>query len=278
MSTQATLPPETPAEAKSGGGVVLQRFVGRHSWALLILGDCFGELPEITADVTITDPPYGATACEWDSRPDLAAMWALLSRTGSTKTVMTATEPFATDVIVSNRENFRWDDVWVKPPCGMLMKDRPLRAHERILVFGRGVYHAIKTDTRNLQVKLGKVKKLNSRGEAEAYGQKNWTRDTWEETGERCAKSVVYFARKKNNQFTLANQHHPTEKPVGLMQYLVEMHTDPGAVVFDPFAGSGSTGVACVRTGRNFIGIERDAAHYKTACDRIAHELDGALL
>jgi DNA modification methylase len=62
------------------------------------------------------------------------------------------------------------------------------------------------------------------------------------------------------------------------MQYIVEMHTDKAQAIFDPFMGSGSTGVACVRTGRNFIGIERDAAHYKTACDRIAHELDGALL
>lgn len=263
------------AEARPGS---VQRFVGRHSWALLINADCFGDLPHICADAIITDPPYGATACEWDVRPDLQKLWGLMPIVGATKAVMLATEPFATDLINSNRKHFRWDDVWVKPPCGMLMKDRPLRAHERILVFGDGAYHPVKTSAAELLRKLGTVKKLNGNSDAEAYGQDVWTRDTWTETGERCAKSVVYFSRPKNNQHTKANQNHPTEKPVGLMQYIVEMHTDRGQIIFDPFMGSGSTGVACARTGRHFIGIERDAAHYKTACARIAHELDGVLL
>jgi DNA modification methylase len=75
------------------------------------------------------------------------------------------------------------------------------------------------------------------------------------------------------------NYVHPTQKPVQLMAWCLDIAKVPaGATVLDPFMGSGSTGIACLRTGRNFIGIERDAAHYKTACDRIAHELDGALL
>jgi DNA modification methylase len=72
---------------------------------------------------------------------------------------------------------------------------------------------------------------------------------------------------------------HPTQKPVALMAWcLAQVKVPEGATVLDPYMGSGTTGIACLRTGRNFIGIERDAAHYKTACDRIAHELDGALL
>jgi site-specific DNA-methyltransferase (adenine-specific) len=232
----------------------------------------------IKCDAVITDPPYGVTACKWDVRPDTQKLWELIRLTCASKTVMIATEPFATDLINSNRKNFRWDDVWVKPPCGMLMKDRPLRAHERILIFGTGVYNPIKTSACELLRKLGTVKKLNGNSDAKVYGQKEWIRDTWTETGERCAKSVVYFSRPKNNQHTKTNQNHPTEKPVGLMQYIIEMHTDSGNTILDPFMGSGSTGVACARAGRNFIGIERDAKYHKIACDRIAHEFDGTLL
>ena len=251
-----------PGWASDCGRVVLYR------------ADCRDVLPTLgPVDAVITDPPYGMTACEWDTAPNMAQFWMQINAVCSGKTVITASEPFATDVIISNRANFRWDDVWVKPPCGMLNTDRPLRAHERIIVFGKGPYNAIKTETANLQVKLGKVKLLNSRGEAEAYGQKDWRRDTWTETGERCAKSVTYFARKKNNQHTQENQFHPTEKPIGLMQYLVEMHTDAGATVLDPYMGSGTTGIACIRSGRKFVGIERDPAHYQTALERIQREL-----
>ncbi len=253
-------------------------FVSECGRVTLYLADCMDVLPALgPVAAVITDPPYGVTACEWDTAPDMSQFWAQINPLCSGKTIITATEPFATDVIISNRPNFRWDDVWVKPPCGMLMKDRPLRAHERILVFGRGPYTPIKSSAAALLAKIGKTKLLNSVRESEAYGQKEWTRDTWKETGERCAKSVVYFARKKNNQFTLANQHHPTEKPVGLMQYLVEMHTDHGDVVFDPFMGSGTTGVACILTGRRFIGIERDPKHYATALERIRREIEGDL-
>ena len=74
------------------------------------------------------------------------------------------------------------------------------------------------------------------------------------------------------------NDLHPCQKPVPLMAWLIRELTEEGQTVLDPFMGSGSTGIAAARLHRNFIGIERDAAHYKTACDRIAHELDGALL
>ncbi len=84
---------------------------------------------------------------------------------------------------------------------------------------------------------------------------------------------MVYFSRPKNNQHTSENQNHPTEKPVGLMQYLVEMHTKDGCTVLDPYMGSGTTGIACIRTGRRFIGIEKDPVHYATAAERIKREL-----
>ena len=240
----------------------------------LYLGDCRDVLPTLgKVDAVITDPPYGVTACEWDTAPDMAQFWGYVNAVCSGKTIITATEPFATDVIISNRANFRWDDVWVKPPCGMLNKDRPLRAHERILVFGRGPYTPIKSSAAALLAKIGKTKLLNSVRESEAYGQKEWTRDTWTETGERVAKSVVYFSRPKNNQHTFANQNHPTEKPVGLMQYLVEMHTSERDAVLDPYMGSGTTGIACIRTGRRFVGIEKDPTHYATALKRITNEL-----
>lgn len=121
-------------------------FVSECGRVTLYLADCMDVLPALgPVAAVITDPPYGVTACEWDTAPDMSQFWAQINPLCSGKTIITATEPFATDVIISNRPNFRWDDVWVKPPCGMLNKDRPLRAHERLLVFGRGPYTPIKS-------------------------------------------------------------------------------------------------------------------------------------
>lgn len=241
------------------------------NFVVIYNADCRELLPHLSSvSHIITDPPYGVTACAWDSVPDLPELWQMLKPLCSGAFVFTATQPFATDLINSNRKDFRFEDIWAKPPTGMMMKDRALRSHENILIFGRHKFNPQPFDATVLHRKIGGVKKLNSVAGHEAYGQKEWKRDQWIETGERFPRSVFYFGRRKNNQFTKNNQHHPTEKPLELMEYLIATYTDKGDTILDPFAGSGTTLIAARNLGRKAIGIEISKGYCETAVNRLA--------
>ena len=183
---------------------------------------------------------------------------------------MTATQPFATDVINSNRAAFKFDDVWVKPPCSMMTKGRPLRSHELVLVFGSGPFSPQMCEATNLFRKIGEVKNLNSTAPQRVYGLKDYVRDKITETGERMPRSVFYFGRPKNNQFTKDNQFHPTGKPVALFEHLVKTYSNPGDVVLDPFAGACTTALACIAAGRKYICIEREGEYVAVGNKRIS--------
>ena len=270
-----TAAPTTPAIANDAqrGSHSLQRLVGGHCRATLYNGDALEVLTTLDAvQAVITDPPYGMTACEWDSAPDLAALWTALKKICSGGIVMTAIQPFASDLIQSNRAGFKYDIIWRKSNVtGFLnSKNAPLRQHESILIFGGDVTYNPqmwkKENYRSAQ------KTVNANGVYGAIGEGVF-RTVPNDTG--FPRSVIDC----NTAYHERNAGlHPTQKPEGLMSYLVLTYTNPGDTILDCYMGSGTTGVAAVRHGRNFIGIERDAAHYKTACDRIAHELDGALL
>jgi DNA modification methylase len=249
----------------------LHRMVGRHSWACLILGDCLDALKDLQAvDAVITDLPYGVTEGEWDVRVNLAAWWEAIGRVCNGRVVTTCSQPYTTDVIASNREAFKYAMVWDKGCAANFgsAKKTPLRVHEDVLVFGGGTY--------NPQRRPGQ--KNHSRRPCEIIPKREHMTGirkqlASDESGMKWPTSIIY-APKHTSRENL----HPTQKPVELMRYLVETYTNPGETVCDPFAGSGTTGIACAHSRRNFIGIERDASHYATACARIAHELDGALL
>lgn len=123
----------------------------------------------------------------------------------------------------------------------------------------------------------GEVKNLNSVTTHRAYGVKYYRRDTITETGERQPRSVFYFGRPKNNQFTKGNQFHPTEKPVALFEYLVKTYSNEGDVVLDPFAGSGTTALACTITNRRYICIERESEYVDIARRRLADGVQAEL-
>ena len=211
----------------------------------VIRGDCRDVLP-VECDAVVTDPPYGVTDHEWDKViPAVEWMRAACC-------VATASEPFATALIGQAPLPFRFDCVWVKNCCSNAMnaKRMPLRRHERVLIFGDYAWNPKKRERTP-----DEMKRLNKR-----------QRETM-----RFATPDTVLEFDSVNCRSGERTEHPSQKPVELMRYLVDTFTT--GTVCDPFMGSGTTGLACIRTGRKFIGIEKDARFFETARKRLEAEL-----
>jgi site-specific DNA-methyltransferase (adenine-specific) len=232
----------------------------------LHLGDCLDILPTLesnSVDLVLVDLPYGTTACKWDSIIPLDKLWEQYNRVckNDGAMVFTAAQPFTTILASSNLENFRYEWIWEKPQGTnpMNAKVMPLKSHENILVFYRKKpvynpqmwystpYSGFSSDTS----KIGEVY-----GKAQSKHRDN-------PDGSRYPKTVLKFKQEKGL--------HPTQKPVELMEYLIKTYTNEGDTVLDNTMGSGTTGVACVNTGRKFIGIESDPDYFKLAEERIGN-------
>ena len=227
----------------------------------LIHGDCIEkmkDIPDNSIDMVLTDPPYGTTACKWDSIIPLEPMWEQLKRVIKPRgaIVMTAMQPFTSVLVCSNLKMFKYQWVWQKEAgTGLLnAKKQPLRDHEDVCVFYS------KQPTYNPQYTEGKPYVAKKGGETSNYNPSGNV--TTVSDGKRYPKTVLKFNRDRN-------KIHPTQKPVALMEYLIKTYTNEGETVLDFTMGSGSTGVACVNTGRDFIGIELDEGYFKIAKDRI---------
>ena len=232
----------------------------------LLHGDCLDlmqALPDASVDMVLTDPPYGITRCKWDAPFSLPEMWAEYKRVcrENAAIVMFSAEPFTSALVMSNPAMFRYDMIWVKEQgTDFLNANRkPLKKHENILVFYR------KPPVYNKQMGSGKpYKAVNGNKTSSVWGdfRPGFCSDS---DGSRNPSTVLRFNRERG--------FHPTQKPVSLLEYLIKTYTDPDATVLDPFMGSGSTGVACVQTGRRFIGMELDEAYMTTARERITNAL-----
>ncbi|MBC8552566.1 MAG: site-specific DNA-methyltransferase [Candidatus Brocadiales bacterium] len=229
-------------------------------------GDCLDQMTRIpcgSVDAVVADPPYGVTQCKWDSVIPLPQMWVELDRITKPNGAMvfTASQPFTTTLISSNIKNFKYTLVWEKNAAkGFLNANRmPLRAHEDICVFYR------KPPTYNPQMVKGHpyIKKEHPSSNRQLYGKITKITSIHNVSGDRHPRSVIKIG-KRNNETS-----HPTQKPIELMEWLIKTYTNPGETVLDFTMGSGSTGVAAIGTGRNFIGIERDDEFFQLATDRI---------
>jgi DNA modification methylase len=234
----------------------------------LMLGDCLERMKEIesgSVDMILTDPPYGTTACKWDSIIDLPLMWEQIKRIIKLNgvIVMTASQPFTSVLTCSNLSMFRYDIIYDKPNgTGFFnAKKMPLRNHESILVFYK------KLPTYNPQMTHGHERKTAGKKgvNSECYG-KTITKSHYDSTS-RYPRSIQKFSSDKQK-----SKLHPTQKPVALMEYLIKTYTNEGETVLDFTMGSGTTGVACVNTGRDFIGIEMDEGYFEIAKKRINNE------
>jgi len=234
----------------------------------LIQGDCLTEMQKIksgSVDAIITDPPYGTTACKWDSVIDFDLMWEQLNRVikPNGAIVLFGSEPFSSALRMSNIKNYKYDWIWNKKLAGNAInaKRHPLKIHEIISVFNSKIYIPQKTK--------GKMrKKMGFTNQPKHIGKVNEAKETMND---------LYYP-KSIQDFTMANLRrnrlHPTQKPLDLLEYLIKTYTNESETVLDFTMGSGSTGVAAKNLNRSFIGIEQDPNYFKIAEERInKHDL-----
>jgi DNA modification methylase len=229
-------------------------------------GDCLdimSAIPNYSIDMILCDLPYEITARNrWDKIIPFAPLWGQWKRIRRPGCVIisTAVQPFTSMLVASNLEEFRYTLVWEKSNAtGFLnAKKMPLRAHEDIVVF----YD--KLPTYNPQKTFGHVRKTTKRRGTKTsnYGEANQLSDY--DSTERYPKSVLKFASDKQK-----SSLHPTQKPLALMEYLIRTYTNEGDTVLDNCMGSGTTGLACLNTNRDFIGIEKDPMYFKIAKERL---------
>lgn len=239
-------------------------------------GDSFRQLRKIqpnSIDLIITDPPYGIIDCSWDSKIDLAKLWDLLSpllKPGGIL-IFTAQQPFTTDLINSKRRWFKYCMVWDKHfPRGFLCaKYRPLMRHEDIVIFAKPgpiQYFPVFTKGKCRTRTLDPAKKKGSRGDLvyELRGSKYKDGDK-AISDKRHPVSIIqgYFDACQKGKF------HPTQKPISLFAYLIRLYSQKGDLVLDPFAGAGTTALACIETDRRYICIEQDVSYARSAKSRI---------
>jgi site-specific DNA-methyltransferase (adenine-specific) len=229
----------------------------------LIHGDCLEvmrEIPDSSVDMVLCDLPYGTTANKWDSVIPFAPLWGAYRRIckPNAAIVLTASQPFTTDLINSARDIFRYELIWDKTKGGnfMLAKKQPMKSHENVCVF----YRAQPTYNPKMEIR-GRVRKKGGGRASSNFGvitPSNSCNNSY------YPKSVITVSSGSSADRGL----HPTQKPVGLFRYLIRTYSNPGDTVLDNCMGSGTAGIACGLEGRNFIGIEKDFGYYCGALGR----------
>ena len=233
-------------------------------------GDCLElmkTIPDESVDLVLTDPPYGTTACKWDSVIPFEPMWVELKRIikPDGAIVLFGSEPFSSLLRCSNLKMFKYDWIWEKSKAtGFLnSKKQPLRAHETVSVFYS------KQPTYNPQMIKGESYNKGVRKEQtsdDVYGRFNQVEV--KSDGLRFPRSVQYFKTAESE-----GGFHKTQKPVALLEYLIKTYTQENETVLDFTAGSMSTAIACINTNRKGIMIEKDDHYFKVGSDRVAQAL-----
>ena len=237
----------------------------------LHLGDCLevlSMLADQSADAIIADLPYGVTACKWDNPIPLEPLWEQYKRIIKPRgaVVLFGSQPFTSRLVMSNLEWFKYEWVWYQSHASNFMnaKRRPMLKHQNILVFCEGVsaYNPQMRKGKPKWSRVGKPIRPRKKTDGTQGGLpvcENIKTDLY------YPHTVLEFSNGRR-----ADSVHPTQKPIALMAYLVRTYTNGGETVLDNTMGSGSTGVGCVQTGRNFIGIEIMQEYFETAQERIA--------
>nr|WP_131588914.1 site-specific DNA-methyltransferase [Sphingomonas melonis] len=242
-----------------------------HGDALTVMAD----LPDETFELIFCDLPYGTTRCQWDKRIPMAPLWNELERllTPTGTIVMTAAQPFTTDLIVAGRHLFKYSLVWQKsrPSQFVHCANRPLSDHEDILVFSKGtVMHAARSQRRMTYHALGAIEdgvRLHRRAKSRAMGNTNSRKIG---TPYMSMKNLPRSVQFHPNPY---KPRHETQKPESLMEWIIGTYSNPSDLVLDPTMGSGTTGVAAIRQGRGFFGIECGEEYFDYAEARILDEM-----
>ena len=247
-------------------------------------GDCLVVMDKlieqgVKVDAIITDPPYGTTACKWDSVIPFDAMWERLNKLikPNGAIVLFGSEPFSSQLRCSNLKNYKYDWIWEKSKCSNFphAKNMPLKFHENIIVFSRGkIGHISQLKEKRMIYNPQGIKKVD----------KTWERKRKYDKGDNGhhlvreshkLKRIIEFENFPTTIIKIGNSNnnerkfHPTQKPVSLLMYLVRTYTNENEVILDFTMGSGSTGVACILTDRKFIGVELDDKYFEIAENRL---------
>lgn len=229
------------------------------------------DIPDKSIDCIICDPPYGSTSCAWDVVIPFDKLWEQYERIikDNGAIILFGTEPFSSMLRMSNLKWYKYDLIWKKSKSGSAFcaKYRPIAKHENISVFSRNGERTVY----NPQMKPGEPYKRTHKAGREINNHKigfNHEEFVYENEGVRYPDSVLEFQQKWRRQ----DQIHPTQKPVELIEWLVKTYSNEGDLILDNCMGSGTTAIACMRTGRNFIGFELNEDYYKIILKRIEEE------
>lgn len=264
----------------------------------LRLGDCLElmkEIPDKSIDMILCDLPYGITACKWDKIIPFESLWKQYNRIikDNGAIVLFGSQPFTSKLVISNIEMFKYEWIWEKQKASNFMsaKFQPLKYHENILVFSKNTHNYYPQKYRVLE--LEEIKQMNNQQLKKLFESRDYDRfgkidrrktinNNYElkethlgtglrvrskDDGYRYPKSVIKINKSINKNI------HPTQKPVALLEYLIKTYTNENETVLDNCMGSGSTGVACINTNRNFIGMEIDEEYFNIAKKRIENAL-----
>lgn len=254
--------------------VVIRDMTERASKVKLMLGDCLElmkDVPDGSVDMILCDLPYGTTACKWDAVIPFAPLWQQYRRVckPNAAIVLTASQPFTSALVMSNPKDFRYCWVWNKVKAGNFVQSgfMPMKTHEDVAVFyqSKPVYNPQKTKLKKPQKVKDGAQNRKDRSEAGGFGGTVKYSVSFE-ADKKLPTTILTISKDNYGKNIL----HPTQKPVALMEYLIRTYTNKGDTVLDNCMGSGTTGVACVNTYRDFIGIERDPEYFEIATGRIA--------
>lgn len=241
----------------------------------LAQGDCLELMKQIkdeSIDLILCDLPYGTSACKWDSVIPFEPMWEQYKRIIKLDgaIVLFGSEPFSSALRLSNLDMYKYDWKWEKPNGANFLnfKYQPAKVHEDIMVFGKSATSYSKKGNMTYNPQMSEGKPYNQVSGKQKNDKNNSTvrspidQVVTKNDGTRYPRSIIKFALDKDKL-------HPTQKPVALLEYLIKTYTDEGTWVLDNCMGSGSTGVACMNTNRNFIGFELNEDYFNIAKERI---------
>ncbi len=245
-------------------------------------GDCLEvmrDIPDKSIDMILCDLPYGTTACKWDEIIPFEPLWEQYERIikDNGAIVLFGSQPFTSNLVMSNIKNYRYDWIWHKNSSGSFAtaKKMPMKYHENISVFYKKLptynpqfqpYAKSVGERFNDGEKVNRKKQFNNSTNSLQGGLSFEGTQPIDTKRGKYPESVQFFKSEHNAN---GKRLHPTQKPVALMEYLIKTYTNEGETVLDNCMGSGTTGVACVRTNRNFIGIELDETYFNIAKERI---------
>jgi site-specific DNA-methyltransferase (adenine-specific) len=235
----------------------------------VILSDCMdvlSEMPSKSVDAVITDPPYGTTALEWDDASNVINVLRECLRISRGAVCVFGSNPFSADVVSALRKHWRHGWVWEKDKPANIYhaKIAPMKMHEDVLVFSEtGMTYNPQMQERPEANRRNNAPRTNT---SNLYGNALYLEKSNGDNPEKYPTSIQRFNTERAAE-------HPTQKPLKLLRYLVETYTNPGDVVMDCYAGSGTTILASKQTGRQWIGIEKTHEYVEITKSRLAQEL-----